>query len=123
MARMAATPSDSETRKFTLAQARLLMPEVRRVTREAVEALEHLQRDLAGRESPSPELVARVEGEMRDAVQGWASSIERLGAVAKGLWLVDFDNGAGYFCWQHPEPELSHYHDYEAGFAGRTPIQ
>ena len=45
-----------------------------------------------------------------------------MGLEAKGLWLVDFDNGEGYYCWQHPEASLSHYHGYEEGFAGRMKI-
>ncbi len=112
-----------ERRTFTLEQARLLMPEVRRVTREAVEAVEQIQEELAGRESVGPDEVRRAEQEVRAAVEAWAQTVEGLGAHAQGLWLVDFDNGAGYYCWQHPEPDLSHFHEYAAGFEGRTPIQ
>lgn len=113
----------AEQERFTLEQARLLMPEVRRMTKAAVHAVERIQESLAAGDMPSPEQLAAAEREMQQIVQGWAGQIQSLGALAKGLWLVDFDNGAGYFCWQHPEPELGHFHDYEAGFAGRTPIQ
>ena len=41
----------------------------------------------------------------------------------KGLWLVDFDSGAGYYCWKYPEPSLDYFHGYEEGFAGRLPLQ
>ena len=51
-----------------------------------------------------------------------APEVTTLGVEIKGLWLVDFDNGSGYYCWQHPEPSLSHYHGYEDGFAGRMKI-
>jgi len=113
----------SEPSRFTLSEARLLMPKVRRLTREAVDAVERIQDRVASLETVTPEVMTRAEQEMRGTVEAWAKEIEAMGATAKGLWLVDFDNGAGYFCWQHPEAELSHYHDYEAGFAGRTPIQ
>ena len=43
-----------------------------------------------------------------------------LGADVKGLWLVDFDTGAGYYCWKWPEEELAYFHGYEEGFAGRA---
>jgi hypothetical protein len=49
--------------------------------------------------------------------------MEALGLEIKGLWLVDFDNGSGYYCWRWPEPALEYFHGYEAGFAGRARIQ
>ena len=47
----------------------------------------------------------------------------RSDSQAKGLWLVDFDNGEGYYCWSYPEPAITHYHGYDDGFAGRISIQ
>jgi hypothetical protein len=49
--------------------------------------------------------------------------MEAFGADVKGLWLVDFDNGSGYYCWRWPEPELAHFHGYDEGFSGRVRIQ
>ena len=34
------------------------------------------------------------------------------------MFLVDFDNGEGYYCWKWPEREVDHFHGYEEGFAG-----
>lgn len=116
-------PPAEPKERFTLGEARLLMPEVRRLTREAVAAVERIQEALVAKADPTPDDVAVAERSLQAVVGDWAAAIHRLGAEVKGLWLVDFDNGAGYFCWQHPEPELCHFHDYEAGFAGRTPIQ
>jgi hypothetical protein len=56
-------------------------------------------------------------------VDNWAEAVRAMGLEAKGLWLVDFDNGEGYYCWKYPEQVISHYHGYEDGFAGRIPIQ
>ena len=56
-------------------------------------------------------------------VEEWARQIVALGAEIKGLWLVDFDSGAGYYCWKYPEPSLGHFHGYEEGFSGRVPLQ
>jgi hypothetical protein len=39
------------------------------------------------------------------------------------VWLVDWDSGAGYYCWRYPEESLGHFHGYQEGFAGRVPIQ
>ena len=55
---------------------------------------------------------------MRD----WAEEMQSLGIEVKGIWLVDFDSGAGYYCWKYPEPALNHFHGYEEGFAGRLPL-
>ncbi len=53
----------------------------------------------------------------------WAREMEALGLEVKGLWLVDFDTGGGYYCWKWPEQGLEYYHGYEEGFGGRTRIQ
>ena len=46
----------------------------------------------------------------------------RLGIEVKGLWLIDFDCGSGYYCWQWPEPGLQFFHGYEEGFRGRMQL-
>jgi len=64
-----------------------------------------------------------AETRIRELVSSWARAMEALGLEVKGLWLVDFDNGSGYYCWQWPEEELAFFHGYEEGYAGRTRIQ
>ena len=63
-----------------------------------------------------------IGAELKVVVDEWTARIREMGLEAKGMWLVDFDNGEGYYCWQHPEPSVSHYHGYEEGFAGRMKI-
>jgi regulator of sirC expression with transglutaminase-like and TPR domain len=96
-------------RIFTLGEARELLPRVRELTADAVERF--------GR------LPAELEDERRELVEEWARELEALGLEIKGLWLVDFDSGAGYYCWKYPEPALDHFHGYEEGFAGRLALQ
>lgn len=93
-------------RIFTLAEARALMPRVQEITAEAVERYGRLP----------------GEEERRTVAEEWARALTALGLEIKGLWLVDFDSGAGYYCWKYPEPELGHFHSYEEGFAGRLPL-
>ncbi len=98
-----------------------MLDEVRRRTREAVDRVDAL---LEEREESAPESPERahVEARIQDAVSLWARSMEALGLEVKGVWLVDFDNGSGYYCWRWPEQHL-YFHGYDEGFAGRIPIQ
>ena len=84
------------------------MPKVQELTADAVERYAKLPGDLED---------ARLE-----VVQEWADELRTLGLEIKGLWLVDFDSGAGYYCWKYPEQSLNHFHSYEEGFAGRLPL-
>ena len=64
-----------------------------------------------------------ARGEQQRVVQRWAESVMGLGIDVKGVWLVDFDNGSGYYCWQYPEESLQYFHGYEEGFRGRMKLQ
>jgi hypothetical protein len=95
-------------RIFSYEEAVTLLPEVQRLTSEAVERVEQVAED-------------QVD-EAQDIVAEWAQSILDMGIEVKGLWLIDFDSGAGYYCWQHPEPSLQYFHGYEEGFPGRVKL-
>jgi regulator of sirC expression with transglutaminase-like and TPR domain len=101
----------SEKKIFTLDQARQLLPRVCEITSEAVSRYARLG---AGDEA---------EEERQSIVRDWVRAVASLGAEIKGLWLVDFDSGAGYYCWKYPESSLEYFHGYEEGFAGRLPLQ
>lgn len=102
------SPSD-EKRIFTLGEARDALPRVRKITEEAVARYES-----AGGEA---------EEQQQEIVGEWVRQITAQGVEVKGLWLVDFDSGAGYYCWKYPEPSLEYFHGYEEGFSGRLPLQ
>ena len=94
---------------FSYAEAAALLPEVRRLTEDVYAKVEAL---------------GAKPGEQADAlIREWAEALTARGIEVKGLWLVDFDNGSGYYCWQYPEPSLRYFHSYEDGFEGRVPIQ
>jgi hypothetical protein len=95
---------------FSYEEAAALLPEVQRLTAEAVEQVEELPGD-------APRDVAQ------QIVAGWAESVMKLGIDVKGLWLIDFDNGSGYYCWQYPEESLQYFHGYDEGFGGRVKLQ
>lgn len=64
-----------------------------------------------------------LQDEINALIQKWQNKIERLGGKPKGLWLADFDNGEGYFCWKFPETEIKYHHGYKDGFTGRRAIR
>ena len=107
---------------FSLKEARDLLPQVKHVTADAVRRAESLAAQLHGLAEDDPEHVSLSEA-LREVVNGWADEVRSLGLEAKGLWLVDFDNGEGYYCWCYPEESVAHYHGYEEGFNGRVKIQ
>jgi hypothetical protein len=105
---------------FTFDEARALLPAVREKTQRALEALEGLA---PGADDDAQEARARMESGVERILNGWRAEVEALGIEVKGPWLVDFDSGAGYYCWKWPEESLEFFHGYEEGFAGRVPLQ
>ena len=106
-----------QKRTFSLDEARELLPIVRRITDDAVRRFEILEDDLILGLIPQED-----NTKLEDIVDHWVDQIEKLGCEAKGLWLVDFDNGSGYYCWKHEEDDIAHFHSYETGYDGRLPI-
>lgn len=87
-----------------------MLPEVQRLTDDAVAAVDELADDA------NSEAYQKI-------VSAWAESLMEMGIEVKGLWLVDFDNGSGYYCWQYPEESLQYFHGYDDGFGGRVKLQ
>jgi hypothetical protein len=112
--------SEAPKKTFTFEEARALLPEVRERTRRAVEALAQLA--IPSDEAPEAG-GTQAERAVAETLAAWANGIEELGIEVKGPWLVDFDSGAGYYCWKWPEESLEFFHGYEEGFAGRVRLQ
>ena len=108
-------------RTFSYEEALNTFPQVRDLTHAAVRRVEALLNRVQSRdemESRKEEL----EGAYGRILQAWAEEVTSLGCEIKGLWLVDWDSGDGYYCWRYPEETIGHFHTYEEGFAGRMPI-
>ncbi len=106
---------------FTYEQALDTFPTVRDVTAHAVLQVQALY----GRVQSLTELEQRsheLEGAATSIIDSWVAEMTRLGCEVKGLWLVDWDCGDGYYCWRYPEESLGFFHGYEEGFQGRVPI-
>jgi len=96
---------------FSYEDASALLPEVQRLTSEAIARADALDEATA------------TGDDYQRIVQEWADAVMSLGIEVKGLWLIDFDNGSGYYCWKHPEESLQYFHGYEEGFGGRVKLQ
>ena len=116
--------SETPSRQWSLETASALLGEVIRCTERAVQDVEPLdaERLRLAELREGPEAV-EVENRLRAVVSRWIRDMEALGVVVKGLWLVDFDNGSGYYCWRWPEERLEFYHGYDEGYSARIRIQ
>lgn len=107
---------------FSLDAACRVLPQVKHVTADAVRQAESLAVQLRGLAEDDPDHASLADA-MRGVLDTWTEAVQSLGGEAKGPWLVDFDNGEGYYCWCYPEPTVAHYHGYDEDFSGRTRIQ
>lgn len=109
------------SRIFSYDEALGMFPLVRELTRSALAQIDALvnpiqsQEEMAGRRD-------ELEAAYRSIVEAWAEELVSLGCVVKGLWLVDWDSGDGYYCWKYPEETVAHFHGYDEGFSGRVPL-
>jgi hypothetical protein len=108
-------------RVFTYDEALSTFPVVRDLTAAAVRQVEALidsvgsQEELESRRDELEEARERI-------IRTWAQRVTSIGCEVKGVWLVDWDSGDGYYCWRFPEQSIGFFHTYDEGFAGRIPI-
>jgi hypothetical protein len=108
-------------RVFSLNEARELFPLVRRITKSAQEEVRELWERF--HHLKDVERKAECESQIQARFKSWREKITKLGCDGKGMWLVDFDSGDGYYCWNYPEPDLAFFHGYQDGFRGRVPLE
>jgi len=131
------------SKRFTLAQAEAILPQVERLLREAV-ALRSEFAEAAGAVDAIRQRVAFLGGVVvdrekfavylrrRDAAETRlrqaVSQFEEIGCHVKDLdiGLVDFPTvfrGVEvYLCWKLGEPRIAYWHGTDEGFRGRKPI-
>jgi hypothetical protein len=112
----------NRARIFTLAEARIILPVIRRITLEAKVKTHTLLREIEKASESSQRRVVEIEDQVNAIIEKWQEKIEKLGAKVGGLWIVDFDKGDGYFCWKHTEPQIEFWHGYQEGYSSRKTV-
>jgi len=128
---------------FTVEQANAVLPLVRAITADLVqlsrEVMERRERlaFLTGRRAGGPakdpysEELAQIEEELeKDSaqLQAYVDELSALGVEPKSgpEGLVDFpclmDDRIVFLCWKLGEAEVTHWHELDAGFAGRQSL-
>ena len=125
---------------FTLDHANRTLPLVRKIVSD-ITSLHPVWRDLVyryelvaaesdpkwGESTEQVNLRMQIEAVARQ-INGYLIELEEIGCVFKGFeeGLVDFygqlDGREMFWCWKQGEERISHWHELEAGFAGRQPI-
>ncbi len=108
---------------FELDEATELVRLLNQITHKYSEKVNELVEQLESLPSHERQNVVEIENTIGQLINEWNGKVRRLGAIPKGLWLVDIDNGQGYYCWKYPEPGIEFCHDYNSGYAGRVPVE
>lgn len=109
-------------RVFHLEDAQNLLPVLHRMTELANSKVRLLLQKLETIQDREGLTAQETEKEIDSTIRQWQQKIEKLGATPQGLWLIDFDNGEGYFCWKFPERKIMFFHGYQDGFSGRKAL-
>jgi hypothetical protein len=132
----------SKRKFFSVAEANAMLPLLRSILqdvtalanslRERQDRLARVHSDTGGRPIDAyDEELAQVEEQLesdRERMKEYESELKKLGVELKDYFtgLVDFrslrDGREVYLCWKLGEPEVAHWHELEAGFAGRQKL-
>jgi len=118
-------------RRFTLVEANRSLPLVKRIVADIVQTQQvatqlHAQAEtLSGREQQNAqsELQRQV-----DRLQEYVDELTDIGVELKDYQtgLIDFiarhQGREVYLCWKLGEDQITHWHELQAGFAGRQPV-
>ncbi|MAE72944.1 MAG: hypothetical protein CL675_02530 [Bdellovibrionaceae bacterium] len=105
---------------FSFQEAQALAPIIKRITARYRDQVESLMKQLESVDLDRSEVIDRIEEQINGLIKDWHAKIRKLGAEPKGLWVVDFDCGEGYFCWKYPESSVSHWHSYDTSYKDRV---
>jgi hypothetical protein len=130
----------TKTKYYTVAQANSTLPLLRSILRDITELAGSLQErhqrlvrlqntgkiDDAHQEEIQ-QIVAEFESD-QERMQEYEKELKSLNVELKDYFtgLIDFpcwmDGREVYLCWRLGEPEVSHWHELDSGFAGRRKL-
>lgn len=127
--------SGPSRRVFTLEHANRTLPLVQRIVGDIVAQHKRVSNIEAQCDATDPALAGEALDELRarylteiDKLRELAEELTAIGVELKD-WrrgLVDFltihQDREAYFCWRLGEERVEYWHDLEAGFPGRQPI-
>ena len=128
-------------RPFTAESANRTLPLVRRIVEDLVRQYGRWQQRLAESEIVAASIqsaedraaLVALQRELQTLaaeIEGYVEELASLGAEARvplDTGLVDFpgeiDGRPVYLCWRLGEPAVQYWHELDAGFPGRQPLQ
>ena len=130
----------ADLKLFTLDEAERTLPLVRRIVedllaeypawRAKVARYEVLSGAARAESGETPALLAARDAVAvhADRINGYLQELEAIGCLFKGFdgGLVDFyslrDDHPIFLCWRLGEERIGHWHEIDAGAAGRQPV-
>ncbi len=123
---------------WTVERANKALPLVRRIAADLVRAysqwrelVERFEVVSTSNTTASGEEADRLQREVQRVaaeIEDFVEELHDLGVECKSFetGLLDFpaerDGRPVYLCWQHGESRVAHWHEIDAGFAGRQPL-
>ncbi len=122
---------------FSIEQANRSLPLVRRIVQDIVDEYARGQALVKRLETAAADpmrdaaAIDRLQRDIQSAgrtIDEYVRELTELGVEIKGfdVGLVDFPGEIGgrsvYLCWRLGEPTVAHWHERDAGFAGRQPL-
>lgn len=127
-------------RIFTLEEAERTLPLLRRILtdlkaeyrawQDALADYELLSGGIRASDGETEDALAarRAVAESANRISAYLEEINAIGCLFKGFdaGLVDFytlrEDRLVFLCWRVDEPHITHWHEVDAGYAGRQPI-
>ncbi len=124
------------TRRFTVAEANSLIPEIRPLLQQLIAHQAHIAENFEEALGPLPQPYMNVGNPAASRLAREFAAVEELidrirvyGCQIKDirLGLVDFlseiDGREVNLCWRFDEEEIGFYHDLDEGYANRRPLK
>ena len=127
-----------ERKYFTLEQANRTLPLVKRVVRDLVNEYalwkermrryEMLSATGSTEETEEQRATRRDAQEVAERISGYVEELSAVGCLLKGFddGLIDFygkrHGDDVFWCWKLGESRITHWHELNAGLAGRRPL-